>query len=212
MHDSIPLCQIGIFGIFQSAMVGRDVPGAPRPRGRPRGRPQACGPPGTSAPTTPRAMQRPCPAPRLVPPRHVRTHGRARRPRRAAPTGTPTGMRAAGDVGPYHAPRHATPMPRAVQPRANKHFSLFAPWLHVSNMAYCLHEGKGQEGRCGQGRVSEEGRGARRDGGGRAGAARNLKEKRWKLEEERRRNRLNERRIRKLEDELRRLKGGRLSG
>ena len=48
----------------------------------------------------------------------------------------------------------------------------------------------------------EEGEQARRD----------LKEQRWKLEEERRRNRLNERCIRKLEDELRRLKGGRLSG
>ena len=48
----------------------------------------------------------------------------------------------------------------------------------------------------------EEGEQARRD----------LKEQRWKLEEERRRNRLNERRICKLEDELRRLKGGRLSG
>ena len=47
----------------------------------------------------------------------------------------------------------------------------------------------------------EEGEQARRD----------LKEQRWKLEEERRRNRLNERCIRKLEDELRRLKGGRLS-
>lgn len=43
-------------------------------------------------------------------------------------------------------------------------------------------------------------------------ARREIKEKRWKLEEERRRNRLNEQRIRKLEDELRRLKGGRLSG
>lgn len=43
-------------------------------------------------------------------------------------------------------------------------------------------------------------------------ARREIKEKRWKLEEERRRNRLNERRIRKLEDELRRLQGGRLSG
>lgn len=48
----------------------------------------------------------------------------------------------------------------------------------------------------------EEGEQARRD----------LKEQRWKLEEERRRNLLNERRIRKLEDELRRLKSGRLSG
>lgn len=43
-------------------------------------------------------------------------------------------------------------------------------------------------------------------------ARREIKEKRWKLEEEHRRNKLNERRIRKLEDELRRLKGGRLSG
>ena len=43
-------------------------------------------------------------------------------------------------------------------------------------------------------------------------ARREIKEQRWKLEEERRRNRLNERHIRKLEDELRRLKGGRLSG
>ena len=48
----------------------------------------------------------------------------------------------------------------------------------------------------------EEGEQARRD----------LKEQRWKLEEERRQNLLNERRIRRLEDELRRLKGGRLSG
>ncbi len=43
-------------------------------------------------------------------------------------------------------------------------------------------------------------------------ARRDIKEQRWKLEEERRRNLLNEQRIRKLEDELRRLKGGRLSG
>ena len=41
---------------------------------------------------------------------------------------------------------------------------------------------------------------------------RDIKEQRWNLEEERRRNLLNERRIRRLEDELRRLKGGRLSG
>ena len=32
---------------------------------------------------------------------------------------------------------------------------------------------------------------------------------RWELEEERRRNNVNEQRIRKLEDELRRLRGGR---
>ena len=43
-------------------------------------------------------------------------------------------------------------------------------------------------------------------------ARREIKEQRWKLEEERRRNLLNERRIRRLEDELRRLKGGWLSG
>lgn len=45
----------------------------------------------------------------------------------------------------------------------------------------------------------EEGEQARRD----------LKEQRWKLEEERRQNRLNEQRIRKHEDELRRLMGWR---
>lgn len=43
-------------------------------------------------------------------------------------------------------------------------------------------------------------------------ARREIKEKRWKLEEERRQNLLNEQRIRRLEDELRRLKGGWLSG
>ena len=43
-------------------------------------------------------------------------------------------------------------------------------------------------------------------------ARREIKEQRWKREEERRRNLLNEQRIRKLEDELRRLQGGRLSG
>ena len=43
-------------------------------------------------------------------------------------------------------------------------------------------------------------------------ARREIKEQRWKLEEGRRRNLLNERRIRRLEDELRRLKGGRVSG
>ena len=107
------------------------------PTGRHRGRPRARGPPGTSAPTTPRAMsanachvrtrtpcahlvgrdvpgaprprdaigdahgdagrrgRRPLPRPTPCPhthatsahARHARTHGRARRPRRAAPTG-----------------------------------------------------------------------------------------------------------------------------
>ena len=46
------------------------------------------------------------PLPRSTP----HPHGRARRPRRAVahgtPSGTPTGTRAAEDVGPYHAPRH----------------------------------------------------------------------------------------------------------
>ena len=40
-------------------------------------------------------------------------------------------------------------------------------------------------------------------------ARRDIERQRWKLEEERRRNSLNEQRIRKLEDELRRLRGGR---
>lgn len=40
-------------------------------------------------------------------------------------------------------------------------------------------------------------------------ARRDIKAQRWKLEEERRQNMLNEQRIRRLEDELRRLRGGR---
>ena len=40
-------------------------------------------------------------------------------------------------------------------------------------------------------------------------ARRDIERQRWELEEERRQNMLNEQRIRKLEDELRRLKGGR---
>lgn len=43
-------------------------------------------------------------------------------------------------------------------------------------------------------------------------ARRDIEEQRRKLDDERRQNLLNEQRIRKLEDELRRLKGGRLSG
>ena len=84
-------------------MVGRDVPGAPRTRGRHRERPQPRGPPRTSAPTT---------ASHGVGPKHA-PHGRARRPRRAAymetPTGTPSGARAAEDVGPYHIPMVSDP-------------------------------------------------------------------------------------------------------
>ena len=89
-------------------MVGRDVLGAPRTQdahGTHTGTPRVRGPPGTSAPT----MPHPCPRP-------VHTHGRARRPRRAAPTERPrdahgdaTCTRAAGDVGPYHASPMSTP-------------------------------------------------------------------------------------------------------
>ena len=53
-------------------------------------------------------------------PRPVHTHGRARRPRRAASTGRPwdahgnaTCTRAAGDVGPYHASPLSTPHARS---------------------------------------------------------------------------------------------------
>ena len=86
-------------------MVGRDVPGAPRTRGR-------HGDAIENATGTRAAGD--------VGPYHgitwcrpvVRTHGRARRPRRAAymgtpswtPSRTPTGARAAEDVGPYHIP------------------------------------------------------------------------------------------------------------
>ena len=84
-------------------MVGRDVPGAPRPRGRHRERHRGRGPPGTSAPTiihNVRHVRTPCPT-SCPHTRHVRNHGRARRPRRAAPTGTTSGTtsctRAAGE-------------------------------------------------------------------------------------------------------------------
>ena len=53
--------------VLSAPMVGRDVLGAPRPRGRPRGRTRERGPPGMSAPTMYRATQRPCPAPRPHP-------------------------------------------------------------------------------------------------------------------------------------------------
>ena len=105
-------------------MVGRDVPGAPRTRGRPRGRHQARGPPGTSAPTTLHMVGRDVPgAPRTRgrprgrhqargPPRTsaptTAPYGRARRPRRAAhtgtPTGTPSGTRAASVSATEHGP------------------------------------------------------------------------------------------------------------
>ena len=104
-------------------MVGRDVLGAPRPRdahGTPTGTPRVRGPPRTSAPT----MHAPLSTPHVL----SAPHGRARRPRRAAPTGRPwnahgnaTCMRAAGDVGPYHASRpvHA-PRPVRTHGRARR--------------------------------------------------------------------------------------------
>ena len=96
-------------------MVGRDVLGAPRPRdahGTPTGRHMYAG----------RRGRRPLPCLTHVhTPRPIHTHGRARRPRRAAPTGrtrdahgNATCTRAAGDVGPYHASPMFTP-PRPVR-------------------------------------------------------------------------------------------------
>ena len=93
-------------------LVGRDVLGAPRPRRRHRKRQRVRGPPKTSAPTATH---------------NIHTHpGRARRPRRAAHTKTtsetPTGTRAAGDVGPYHTPRNIHTHPgRARRPRRAAH-------------------------------------------------------------------------------------------
>ena len=87
-------------------MVGRDVPGAPRTRGRQRRRHRGRGPPGTSAPTRGTREHKV--------PRQPCYYGRARRPRRAAhtrtPAETPSGTRAAGDVGPYQGTReHKVP-------------------------------------------------------------------------------------------------------
>ena len=80
-------------------MVGRDVHGAPRTRGRQRRRQRGRGPSGTSVPTRVHGNTR-C---RMM--ANMLLYGRARRPRRAAHTGmpaeTPSGTRAAGDVGPY---------------------------------------------------------------------------------------------------------------
>ena len=86
-------------------LVGRDVLGAPRAWGRHRdANGNANGHAGRRGrrplpPRMPREHHAPVPATLRpdVPP------GRARRPRRAAPTGTPMGTRAAGDVGPYQA-------------------------------------------------------------------------------------------------------------
>ena len=107
--------------VRSTPMVGRDVLGAPRTRdahGTHTGTPHVHGPPG----------RRPLPCLTHVhAPRPIHTHGRARRPRRAAPTGRPrdahgdahgnahgnaTCTRAAEDVGPYHASRPVhTPRP-----------------------------------------------------------------------------------------------------
>ena len=77
-------------------MVGRDVLGAPRTWGRH----------GDAIRRAGRRGRRPLPRAHGAGPYHA-PHGRARRPRRAAymetPTGTPSGARAAEDVGPYHA-------------------------------------------------------------------------------------------------------------
>ena len=82
-------------------MVGRDVPGAPRTRGRlrerPRGRHRGRGPPGTSAPTMPRVLPallvgrdvpgapRPRERPRGHRPRPSKADGSAEEEVRAAP-------------------------------------------------------------------------------------------------------------------------------
>ena len=82
---------------------------------RHRGRPRARGPPGRR----PQPRSAPCPHTRAARRTHTR-HARTRTPcahlvRRdvlgaplptRTPSGTPTCTRAAGDVGPYHAPRH----------------------------------------------------------------------------------------------------------
>ena len=79
--------------------------------GRHRERPRARGPLGTSAPTTLRATS--AHAHRAPHTHSMRAPGRARRPRRAAPTEHPRndigdahGDAGRRDVGPYHAPRH----------------------------------------------------------------------------------------------------------
>ena len=86
--------------VLRAPMVGRDVPGAPRQRKRHRKRPRVRGPPERRPLPRTHTWRRPLP----------RVHGRARRPRRAAPTQTPSETpactRAAGDVGPYHVRTH----------------------------------------------------------------------------------------------------------
>ena len=90
-------------------LVGRDVLGAPLSTERHRGRPRARGPPGTSAPTTHRAMS--AHAHRAPHTHAMRAPGRARRPRRAAPTGRPR-----DDIGDAHGDagrRGRRPLPRS---------------------------------------------------------------------------------------------------
>ena len=107
-------------------LVGRDVLGAPLPTERHRERHGRAGRRGR------RPLPRTAPHPHTHIARRTRTPrphthamrapGPARRPRRAVVHGTtsrtPTGTRAAGDVGPYHAPRHVrTRTPRAAHAR-----------------------------------------------------------------------------------------------
>ena len=97
-------------------LVRRDVLGAPLPTGRHRGRPHVRGPPGTSAPTTHHATS--AHAPRHIRTRTPRPHthamrapGRARRPRRAAPTERPRDD--IGDAHGYAGRRGRRPLPRS---------------------------------------------------------------------------------------------------
>ena len=86
-------------------MVGRDVLGAPRTWKRH----------GDAIRRAGRRGRRPLPRAHGAGPKYA-PHGRARRPRRAAymetPTGTPSGARAAEDVGPYHGITWCRPVPR----------------------------------------------------------------------------------------------------
>ena len=154
-------------------MVGRDVLGAPLPTGRHRERPRARGPPGTSAPTTHRAMsaharhvrtRTPCAhlvrrdvlgAP-LSTGRHRDAHGRAgRRGRRPLPrtaprphthiarrTRTPCAphthaMRAPGRA---RRPRRAAPTERhRERPRARGPPGTSAPTTHRAMSAHARH-------------------------------------------------------------------------
>ena len=100
-----------------------------RPRGRHRGRPRARGPPGTSAPTTPRAMSANATHATSAHARHARTHGRARRPRRAAPTERHRG-RHQGRPRARGPPRTSAPTtPRAMSTNA----------CHVRTRTPCAH-------------------------------------------------------------------------